>query len=166
MTRSKIYDYTKEELQEILDNSNSLTDALRKIGVKGGSSVNTLRRIISEYDISDECLKQNNRKMKSEVAIKSNKRTDINEYLRKGTKIASHKLKIKLIENGIKERKCEMCGTTEWFGKPIKLHLHHKDGDHLNNELENLELLCPNCHSYTDNYGIYNSSIYKENNNK
>lgn len=164
MTKSKIYDYTKEELQEIFDNSISLTDVLRKIGIKGGSSINTLKRVMLEYDISEECLKQNNRKMKSEAAIESNKnrKTDISEYLHKGTTIASHRLKIKLIENNIKECKCEICGIKEWLGKPIKLHLHHKDGDHSNNELENLELLCPNCHSYTDNYGVYNSSTYKE----
>ena len=40
----------------------------------------------------------------------------------------------------------------EWNGKEIRLQVHHKDGDHLNNELENLQLLCPNCHSQTDTY--------------
>ena len=53
----------------------------------------------------------------------------------------------------------------EWLGNPIKLHLHHIDGNHLNNELSNLQLLCPNCHSFTDNYGVYNSDRYKDNQN-
>ncbi len=39
-----------------------------------------------------------------------------------------------------------------WLNKPIPLELHHKDGDNTNNELDNLELLCPNCHALTDNY--------------
>lgn len=38
------------------------------------------------------------------------------------------------------------------MNKPISLEVHHKDGDKENNESENLELLCPNCHSYTENY--------------
>ena len=48
------------------------------------------------------------------------------------------------------------------MGKPIKLHLHHIDGDHTNNEFDNLQILCPNCHAQTDNYGVYNSKKYKE----
>ena len=47
---------------------------------------------------------------------------------------------------------CESCGLTEWKGQPVPLESHHKDGNYKNNEEENLELLCPNCHSITDNY--------------
>lgn len=52
----------------------------------------------------------------------------------------------------IRERKCECCGLTMWLDKPINLQAHHKDGDKTNNELDNLLLLCLNCHSYTDNF--------------
>lgn len=52
----------------------------------------------------------------------------------------------------LRGQKCECCGTTEWLGNPIKLEVHHLDGDRLNNELENLKLLCPNCHAYTETY--------------
>lgn len=38
---------------------------------------------------------------------------------------------------------------TEWLGQPIPLELEHRDGNSSNNELENLELLCPNCHAQT-----------------
>ena len=48
---------------------------------------------------------------------------------------------------------------SEWLGKPITLEVHHKDGNHQNNELENLQLLCPNCHSYTDNWRGKNISF-------
>lgn len=47
---------------------------------------------------------------------------------------------------------CIGCGITEWRGKPITLELHHKDGNPANNVLENVEFLCPNCHSQTDNH--------------
>ena len=52
----------------------------------------------------------------------------------------------------LRGHKCEKCENTEWLNQPIVLEVHHKDGDHLNNELENLELLCPNCHSLTENW--------------
>lgn len=56
----------------------------------------------------------------------------------------------------LRGRQCECCNVVEWLGEPINLELHHKDGDKSNNELDNLQLLCPNCHSYTDNYGSKN----------
>lgn len=47
---------------------------------------------------------------------------------------------------------CEKCKRTEWEGQRIPLCVHHIDGNHINNEIENLQVLCPNCHAQTDNY--------------
>ena len=52
----------------------------------------------------------------------------------------------------LRGRKCECCGNTEWLNQPINLEIHHINGNHFDNDLNNLQLLCPNCHSYTDNY--------------
>lgn len=60
--------------------------------------------------------------------------------------------RIRLIEEGIKENKCECCGLSEWMGRPIPLELHHKDFDHYNNSLDNLQILCSNCHMQAHNY--------------
>lgn len=73
------------------------------------------------------------------------------EYI-KGKHVQTSKLKQKLLKEGIKEHICECCGNTIWNGQPIVLEVHHKDGDRSNNELENLQLLCPNCHSMTSNW--------------
>jgi hypothetical protein len=62
------------------------------------------------------------------------------------------RLRNRLIREQLKRHQCEMCLNVEWLGKPIPLELHHKDGNRTNNCLENLELLCPNCHAATDNY--------------
>ena len=45
--------------------------------------------------------------------------------------------------------KCNICGISEWQGKPIVLEIHHKDGNHQNDDRDNVEALCPNCHSQT-----------------
>ena len=58
-----------------------------------------------------------------------------------------------MIEFGYKEHKCECCGMTEWLGGSIPLELHHKNGDGKDFTLDNLVVLCPNCHTLTDNYG-------------
>ncbi|MGM9530406.1 HNH endonuclease [Intestinibacter sp.] len=52
-----------------------------------------------------------------------------------------------MINLGLKENKCEECGITEWRGKPITIQLHHINGDRSDNRVENLRMLCPNCHS-------------------
>lgn len=58
----------------------------------------------------------------------------------------------RLIEEGVKEEKCEICGFSEWMGKPIPLELHHKDFNHYNNSICNLQILCANCHMQARNY--------------
>ena len=81
----------------------------------------------------------------------SNKRKNTLEYL-KNEFISTPRLRRKLIQDGIKEHKCEMCGIENWLGKDIKLELHHIDGNRFNNNLSNLQILCPNCHSLTPNH--------------
>jgi Zn finger protein HypA/HybF involved in hydrogenase expression len=60
--------------------------------------------------------------------------------------------------------RCENCGLTEWMGQPIKLEVHHLDGNRLNDDLNNLQVLCPNCHSYTENHSknVFNHSVSDE----
>lgn len=52
----------------------------------------------------------------------------------------------------LRGHKCEICENSQWNGRPIALETHHIDGDSLNNSLENLQLICPNCHAQTENY--------------
>lgn len=64
----------------------------------------------------------------------------------------SNKLRIRLIEEGIKEYKCECCGNKEWLGNPISLEVDHINGISNDHRLENLKILCPNCHAQTETY--------------
>lgn len=140
------YDWNKEKLEEAIANSFNYCDVLRYLGIPlQGNNSCTLKRKIKEYnlDITHFTLKGKQSKAKY---IKAE------EYLKENSKIATCKLKEKLLFEHIKENRCECCGLIKWNGKPITLQLHHVDGNKNNNKLENLQLLCPNCHSQTDNY--------------
>lgn len=92
-------------------------------------------------------------------------RGNIKTEFEKTTKAySSSKFKKRLIKEGILEEKCSKCGLgNTWQENPIVLQLEHIDGDHYNNEIENLTILCPNCHSQTSTWcgKNVNSAIYK-----
>jgi len=77
----------------------------------------------------------------------------IQDLLAMGRRRNRHHVKQRLFAAGLKDERCESCGITEWRGAPISLELHHLNGKGLDNRIENLRVLCPNCHSQTDTWG-------------
>lgn len=62
------------------------------------------------------------------------------------------KLKKRLIREGVLQNKCAICSISEWNKQPITMQLDHMNGDSSDHRLENVRLLCPNCHSQTDTW--------------
>ncbi len=89
---------------------------------------------------------------KSEKGRPSARKKSAHEYLFDGSLVKTHTLKLKLLEEGVKEHVCERCRNRTWLNGPIPLELHHENGDSHDNRLGNLQLLCPNCHALTDNH--------------
>ena len=88
---------------------------------------------------------------KGRQGLKENHNYKTAEEYAKKVYVNSHRLREKLIRDGIKKPQCELCLLEEWQGKKIPLELHHKDGNHYNNDFENLQILCPNCHALQEN---------------
>ena len=79
-------------------------------------------------------------------------RTPLEELLVVSSRHNRNHLKQRLFDAGIKARTCESCGLTEWRGRNVPLSLHHVNGDRYDNRLENLQILCANCHGQTDTW--------------
>lgn len=146
----KLKKYTKEELVLAVANSFSLRETLRKLGIApAGGNYQSLKKAIDYFEIDNSHFTgQGHLKGKTH---QFNTRP-IQEVLKNGKYENTFKLKLRLIREGLKEHKCEGCLRGKWLGNKIPLELHHKDGNRKNNQLSNLELLCPNCHAFTDNY--------------
>lgn len=142
---------TSSELQEIVKNANSKADICRALELqpKGGN-----------YAIIDRLLKENNIVWNKEYTPWNKgksykyKRYSLSEILIENSPMKStFKLKLRLFKENLKEPKCEVCGYTD------SVELHHINGNPLDNRIENLQILCPNCHSKTENFRIKNSSV-------
>lgn len=153
---SKFENYTKEQLQDILNDSKTFKEALEKIGLSGiGNNYKTLHKYIDKYKLSTKNIDENKNKNANGKNY-TTKETFTNAIINGTCKIKQRFLIERLIKFNLKEYKCEECGISEWNGKSIKLELHHENGKHDDNRLCNLKLLCPNCHSQTDNFRALN----------
>lgn len=85
----------------------------------------------------------------------------LDDYLSRCTYIKSEVYKKYLIKFGVKKAECECCKNTTWNNQPIPLELHHVDGNHYNNALDNVQLLCPNCHAQTSTNSGKNTAKHR-----
>lgn len=134
----------KEKLEELVKTSNSFSEILRKQGKAiSGDSVKVLKNKLDSYNINYIFI--------YEKEIK--KKKSLEEILVENSNYKSSDLKKRLIKEGIKEDICEICGcSNSWNGKPLTLQLDHINGNHYDNRIENLRIVCPNCHSQTETF--------------
>ena len=157
---------TKEEYEKAVKESLSIAEVCRKLNIKPiGGNYKTVSDAIKKYniDITHFTGKAWNQGKRYRMF---NKVKPLSEILCENSYYSTNSLKKRLLSEKYKEYKCENpeCGLSEWHGRPIPLELHHINGDTTDNRLENLQLLCPNCHSQTDNFRGRNwNKNYKNN---
>lgn len=150
----------KEEFIEIVKNSFSYANVCKLIGISPvGSNYITVKKYIKLYDINIDHFTGQGWNTGNNYKYNGKKIISLDEILNGyHPNYKMNSLKTRLIKNGLKEHKCEKCGIIKWNDKKISLHIHHVDGDNTNHKLYNLEILCPNCHSQTENYGTKNKN--------
>lgn len=147
------YKYTIEQLKNAVTNSLSIAQVCRELGIKPvGGNYKTLSLKIkeNEIDISHFTGKAWNVGLKFTKFVKEYKLEEI--LIDDSPYKTPSKLKSKLIKSGLKKHECEICKNTKWLNQDIKLEIHHINGINTDNRLENLQVLCPNCHACTDNF--------------
>ena len=138
----------KEELQKLVNESNNFSEILKKQGKSvSGAALKILKSTLDAYGIDVHLLYERNPK-------KNKEKIPLEQILVKNSHYDKKTLKKRLIEAGLKNNCCENpnCGISEWNGKLLVMQLHHINGDNMDNRLENLQMLCPNCHSQTENH--------------
>ena len=150
----------KDLVKSLLETEDSKSSILRSLGLKvTGGNFRSLNQYINYWGFDDSGLKgqawmknldKNDPRIKAQVI--KNKYPDSKVFIENSTYPTSNLFK-RLIEDRGFDNKCSCCVLSDWMGKNIRLHVDHINGVNGDHRIENLRLLCPNCHSQTDTYG-------------
>jgi hypothetical protein len=145
----KLRKYTEQQLSEAIKKSTSLAQTLSILGVAPyGGNYHVLRRAIKHFDLDTSHFTGQLWNKGKTIGPKQ----PLQKYLNNELQISSCKLKGRLLSEGLLERRCSECRNSKWLNVPIPLELHHVNGNRTDNRLDNLRLLCPNCHALTPTY--------------
>jgi hypothetical protein len=139
--------YAEQELREVVANADSLSDVLRHFGLRpAGGNHRLLRHWLERWDISTE-------HFKLDREMPSRERIPLAEVLVERSTYSRRHLKQRLYDEGLKRRRCELCGQGEvWRGREMSLILDHINGVADDNRLKNLRIVCPNCAATFDTH--------------
>jgi len=143
---------SKEDFEKRVKNATSIANIVRSYNYAiTRTAYKTINQRIAEDNINIDHIKLGPQSNKGRIFLQT--RVSIDKYLINGSKICSSELKRKLIRDNYLKNECYECGLKNlWNNKPISLHLDHINGVRNDNRLDNLRLLCPNCHSQTSTY--------------
>jgi DNA-directed RNA polymerase subunit N (RpoN/RPB10) len=142
--------YEKEYFTNIVNRSKNITDIAKNLGlVPYCGNRRTIKKYIKLYNVDISHFTIN-----YDSYTKNFQGKKLGEILIENSTYDTTHLKNRLFVEGLKERKCELCGQDEWWhGKKMSLILDHINGTHDDNRIENLRILCPNCNATLPTHG-------------
>jgi len=157
---------TRDELQELYNKSSSIREILAFFGLQNkGSNFQTLKKRAIADDIDTSQFKINSKKNISRQ--NQGKKQPLENILIQDSNHSRGSLKRRLIKEGLLIEECSKCGLgPEWQGERLALQIEHKNGISNDNRLENLCLMCPNCHSQTPSFAGKRFNQHKPKYNK
>lgn len=161
--KSFVWNKTDQEFKDIVKDSIFYSEVAKKLGYNCVTNYRTIKKRIKTLNLDTSHFKNG-----SYVCnLKKKKKTLKEICVKEGTYNTGH-LKRRLFDELKWEHKCSFCKKTEWKSimtnnmEKIPLELDHINGNNKDHRLENLRLLCPNCHATTSTFKGRN--VYKENN--
>ncbi|NOZ37704.1 MAG: HNH endonuclease [Gammaproteobacteria bacterium] len=151
----KLHKYSINQLTQAVLESSSLRQVLIKLHVAPyGGNYETLKKAVAFYSLN---ISHFNGQAWNKGKTLPSKYT-LDDYLLNNRPIQSYKLKNRLLSNGLLSAVCSNCNREDWLNQPIPLELDHINGNNKDNRINNLRLLCPNCHALTPTYRSKNRS--------
>ena len=151
--------YSDHAFSQAVASNTNMADTLRALGLKASGGNYTLAKM----RIKRWGLDVSHWRMRVPTSPKRQPKKALSQILvRNSTYTDSTKLKKRLVREGLLTYECSGCGISSWRGNSLSLHLDHINGVRDDHRLENLRLLCPNCHSQTETYCGRNKKVSKK----
>lgn len=146
--------YLKENLEPVVKESSSNAEVIKKLGLQlTGGNYRHVMAYIHYYELDTSHFTGQGWN-KGERYRPISPAQPLEEILvERSTYKSSSRLREKLQRANLLPVYCQECQISTWKDKPITLQLDHINGNHIDNRIENLRILCPNCHSQTETYG-------------
>lgn len=142
-------EYTKEELENAVRNSKSYSDIYRNLNLKiNGGSYKWMRKLIEKHQIDTSHFMSKAERMAKMTELSNVTKSIIlydKDDISNGERMRSKTLQSFMKFKGT-PMKCNVCSLEKWLDKPIRLDIDHVDGNCVNNHINNLQYICPNCH--------------------
>lgn len=150
--------YHRAQLEAAVAGSRSIRQTLEKLGLRPEGGYSIIRRDLRAFQIDTSHFRGRGWRLGETRPVSPPR--PLSQLLVQDSPTSTCQIRKRLLREGLLELRCQICATTEWLGRPLTLELDHVNGINNDHRLENLRLLCPNCHSQTDTFRGRNRGRY------